>query len=59
MRRGSVAFVQPFRYTLLLWAAGLGWLVAVLRLPIISLLIRAVYAFVSKHRRQTVCAHAW
>mmetsp|Transcript_262 Transcript_262/g.796 ORF Transcript_262/g.796 Transcript_262/m.796 type:complete len:207 (-) Transcript_262:226-846(-) len=31
-------------------AVGLGWLVAVLRLPIISLLIRAVYAFVSKHR---------
>lgn len=26
MRSGSVAFVQPFRYTLLLWAMAFGWL---------------------------------
>ena len=27
MRLGSTGFVQPFRYTLLLWATGLGWLI--------------------------------
>ena len=56
MRQGDIAFVAPFRYTSLLWALVLGWLVwgewpdVLTMFGALIIVITGIFSFWREHR---------